>query len=140
MEAIMTISRYAASAAAIGAALLLAPSIGRATDAPKDATEAEEAIYRELDDLSRIEFIKTPLHLVVEYLRQVHRIPIKFDAKAVKEKKLATDVKVTQNITGKTLREALQLTLREFDMTFVVKDNALVIIPKEASEEKSTEK
>ena len=109
-------------------------------EAPKLVKDLEEKIQRELKQVSNQEWIKAPLRGVVGVISELHEIPIKIDAKALKEKDLTPDLKITILIQHKTLGEALQLMLRDFGLTYVVKDGALMITTKEAVQKKPADK
>lgn len=101
---------------------------------------AEERIFRALDDIATLEFIETPLADVVEFLKDAHNIPIEIDTKALDDVGLSTDVPVTRNLKGITLRSALRLMLRELDLTYMIRDEVLLITTPEEAETQLTTK
>jgi hypothetical protein len=101
---------------------------------------AEQAIFKALDDTTIMEFIETPLVDVIEVLKDSHKIPIEIDIKALDDVGLSTDVPVTRNLKGITLRSALRLMLREMDLTYVIRDEVLLITTPEEAESKLTTK
>jgi hypothetical protein len=101
---------------------------------------AEQKIFRSLDDIATLEFIETPLVDVIEVLKDAHQIPIEIDAKALDDVGLSPDIPVTRNLKGVTLRSALRLMLREMDLTYVVRDEVLLITTPEEAESKLTTK
>jgi Mg-chelatase subunit ChlD/uncharacterized membrane protein YgcG len=98
------------------------------------AGPAEQRIFKELDNVTRLEFIETPLADVVEYLKDTHQIPIEIDNKALDDVGLSTDVPVTRNLSGVTLRSALRLMLRELELTYMIQDEVLLITTPEEAE------
>jgi hypothetical protein len=101
---------------------------------------AEQRIFEALDDIATLEFIETPLADVIEVLKDSHQIPIEIDIKALDDVGLSTDVPVTRNLKGVTLRSALRLMLREMDLTYVIRDEVLLITTPEEAESKLTTK
>ena len=70
---------------------------------------------------------------IVKYLKDSD------DAKALGDVGIGTNTPVTKNIKGVTLRTALQLILRELGLTYVVKDEMLLVTtPEEAESELTT--
>jgi hypothetical protein len=95
---------------------------------------AEVKIIRALDDPTELEFIETPLQDVIEFLKTRHNIEIQLDKKALEEAAIATDTPITRNLKGVTLRSALRLMLREFDLTYVIRDEVLQITTRTAAD------
>ncbi|HEV7225051.1 MAG TPA: VWA domain-containing protein, partial [Pirellulales bacterium] len=98
-----------------------------------DLTEnnpSEAKIMAALDDKTELEFVDQPLSDVVEYLRERHEIEIQLDNKALADAGLGSDTPVTRNIKGITLRSALRLMLGEMDLTYVIRDEVLMITTK----------
>jgi CMP-N-acetylneuraminic acid synthetase len=100
----------------------------------------EETIQAELKKQTIQEWIKTPLKDVVGVISQQHKIPIKIDVKALQDKNLTPDLKITANSKGTTLRQALQSMLRDTGLTYVVKDGVLMITTRDAAKRKSESK
>jgi hypothetical protein len=69
-----------------------------------------------------------------------HEIPIKIDAKALKQNNLTPELKITTNIKGTNLGKALELMLRDAGLTYVVKDGVLIITTKDAAKRKPDDK
>ena len=101
---------------------------------PVELDAATVRIEEALADTTTMEFIETPLEDVVAYLKDLHGIEIQIDARALDEVGLGTDAPVTQNLKGISLRSALRLLLREFDLTFVIQDEVLLISTPEEQE------
>lgn len=94
---------------------------------PHIVDDAEEKIYFALNDDTRLEFIETPLDEVVDFLRDVHDINIELDTGELENAGIGTDVRITQNLKGISLRSALRLMLKDLDLTYVVRDEVLLI-------------
>ncbi len=80
---------------------------------------------------------ETPLADVLAYLAERHQIPIQLDRRALDEVGIATDTPVVRELRDITLRSALRLVLRDLNLTYVVKDEVLLVTTPEtaASEE-----
>ena len=90
-------------------------------------SSAEKKIRAALTDGTTLEFIETPLKDVVDYLKDLHGIEIQFDTKSLDGVGVSTDTPVTRNIKGVSLRSALNLILRDLNLTFVVRNEVLEI-------------
>ena len=94
----------------------------------------EAKIVAALDDKTELEFVDQPLSDVVDYLKERHGIEIQLDTKALTDAGLGSDTPVTRNIKGITLRSALRLMLSEMDLTYVIRDEVLMITSKTEAE------
>ncbi len=101
---------------------------------------AEEKIREALEENTNFEFIETRLSEVVDYLRDLHDIEIQIDQKALDDVGIGTDTPVTRNLKGIRLRSALRLMLRELDLTYVIRDEVLLITTPEEVENLLTTK
>jgi hypothetical protein len=88
---------------------------------------AEEKITKELSEPTEMEFIETPLQEAVDYLKDRHGIEIQLDSKALEEAGMGNDTPVTRTLKNITLRSALRLLLDTYDLTYVIKDEVLLI-------------
>jgi len=93
-----------------------------------------KAIEKALDQPTRLEFIETPLYDVVDYLRERHGIQIMVDHRALDMVGIPSDTPITVNIRKLPLRSALDLMLREFDLTWTVHCDVLLITTPEEAE------
>ncbi len=87
----------------------------------------ERKIREALAQPTQIEFVETPLKDVVDYLQDLHHIPIQFDAGALKEAGCDESTQVTKNLKGISLRSALKLVLDEVQLKYVVHHGVLLI-------------
>jgi hypothetical protein len=106
------------------------PSVISVTDDPITAK-----IRETLNQATSLDFVETPLCEAFQYLEDHHSIPIELDTRALDELGLATDSPLTRNLDGLTLRSALKLLLREFDLTYVIRDQVLLITSVDAAQE-----
>jgi hypothetical protein len=94
----------------------------------------EAAIERALASPTCIEFIDAPLSDVIDSLKDLHRIEIQFDKKALDDVGITDDTPVTKNLRGVSLRSALNLMLRDLNLTWTIKDEVLLITTPEEAE------
>ncbi|RCS54678.1 hypothetical protein DTL42_05995 [Bremerella cremea] len=95
---------------------------------------AEQKIFQQLDAETKIQFIDTPLEDVVNYLKTLHGIEIQIDNRALEDLSLTSDMPVTRNIEGISLRSALRLMLKELDLTYIVANEVLMITTQEEAD------
>jgi hypothetical protein len=81
-----------------------------------------------------MEFIETPLKDAIQILKDAHNIPIELDVKKLEEAGVNIDTPVTKNLSGITLRSALRLLLNDLELTYVVRDEVLLITTPEEAE------
>ena len=98
------------------------------------SSPAEAKIAAALLDKTDIDFTEQPLSDVIEYLKTRHEIEIQLDSKALADAGVGSDTTVTRSIKGITLRSALKLLLGELDLTYVIKDEVLMITTKTEAE------
>ncbi|HVC95853.1 MAG TPA: VWA domain-containing protein [Pirellulales bacterium] len=98
----------------------------KAVDLAKNSP-AEQKIAAALTDKTEFDFTDQPLTDVIEYLKAKHDIEIQLDGKALEDASVGTDTTVTRTIKGITLRSALRLLLSDLDLTYVIKDEVLLI-------------
>lgn len=75
------------------------------------------------------DFVETPLTDVCDYLREVHKIPIFVQRTQIKQGGIDLNTPITGQWKDMSLRSALELILRKPGLTFVARDEALVIMP-----------
>lgn len=86
-----------------------------------------------------LEFIETPLSEVVDWLKEQHKIPIEFDRKAMADVGIGTDTPVTRNLRDVSLAAILRRMLKDLDLTFVIRDDVLLLTtPEEMGAKLST--
>ena len=98
---------------------------------------AEKKIYDALDQkVDALEFRETPLRDVINQLKDKFDIPILADKKAFEDAGLDLDTTVvTQSVSGISLRSALRLILGEIDLTYLIKDEVMLITTKDKAAE-----
>lgn len=99
------------------------------------AGENEEKIRKALEDRTEMEFTETPLTLVLDYIKERHRIEIQPDAKALRDAGVdLSTTPITRNIRGITVRSALNLLLADLDMAYAIDNEVLLITTKDKAE------
>ncbi len=94
---------------------------------------SEARIRRELDAPTSMEFIETPLNEAVGYLKDLHGIEIQLDARALEQAGIFSDTPVTTELKGVSLRSGLRFLLRPLDLTYVIKDEVLLVTTLDAA-------
>ena len=85
--------------------------------------------------VEEFDFDQTPLNDVIEHLNKVHKINIVLDSKALEEVSLdPSTTPITKTLKGISLRSALKLTLSDHDLTYVIKDEVLLITTKDRAD------
>ena len=96
----------------------------------------EQEIQRALDTRITLEFINSPLGRAVEYIARELHINVTLDKKALDDIGLSEDTPVSVEATSVTLRSILTQMTRELELTFVMRDEALMITTPEEAESK----
>jgi hypothetical protein len=101
-------------------------------------TAGEEKIKKALLETTSIDFQNTPLFDAIDYLKTKHGIEIQFDNKALTDAAIGPSAPVTRSAKGIHLRSALRLLLDDFGLTWVVRDDVMLITTKEGADEMTT--
>ncbi|HET6884120.1 MAG TPA: VWA domain-containing protein, partial [Pirellulales bacterium] len=94
----------------------------------------EAKILAALDEKTELDFAEQPLTDVIDYLKQRHDIEIQLDQKALTDAGVGTDTPISRSIKGITLRSALKLLLSELDLTYIIRNEVLMITSKTEAE------
>jgi len=94
----------------------------------------KEAIERALAGTTKFEFVETPLSDVAAYLQELHKINVILDKKALEDIGVGTDTQITKSLSNVTLRSALKLLLREHNLTWIIRDEVLMITSREQAD------
>jgi hypothetical protein len=98
---------------------------GRSAGVPLTATE--KAIMKALGDSITVDFKNSKLEDVIDYFRTVTGVSFNVDKEALKDVEASYDSPVTFTGKGMALRTALRLILSGLGMTYVVKDQAILV-------------
>ncbi len=100
------------------------------------SSPSEERIVNALDDQTELSFSDTPLDQAIEYLADLHNIPIIIDEKALEDEGIAKDTPVPNlQLSGITLRSALKLMLEPLGLNYVIEDEVMKITTQAIAEE-----
>ncbi len=97
------------------------------------SAQSEAAIRIALHEATTMEFTETPLTDTVDYLKELHKIEIQLDTKALSDAGVAPDTAVNRNLKGISLASALKLMLNDLELTTVVTNGVLLITTPEAA-------
>lgn len=99
-----------------------------------DAKDWRADIASALEKNLSVEFDEQPLNEVVEYLRKQTGVVLLADTRAMDDVGLAYDVPVSAKLSDMPLRSLLRHLLKEFDLTWTVRDGVLLITTPEEAE------
>lgn len=88
---------------------------------------AEKNILAALEQPTECDFTQTPLTDVMDYFSSKHAIEIQIDSKALSENGIDESVPVTKHLKNVSLKSALRRILAELGITFVIRDEVLLI-------------
>ena len=104
-----------------------------------DAGPSFDRINQALDQPLKqagLDFTEEPLETVVNYLQSEYEIPIQLDVPALEDAGLTPDEQVTVNLQRISLRSAMRLLLKQLQLTYVIRNEVLMITtPEEAESE-----
>jgi hypothetical protein len=100
----------------------------------RDAVERIENVLNGPLNSLGLEFTDQPLVQVVEFLQVEYKIPIMIDKVALDEIGVGADEQVTVEIQGVSFAAGLRLMLRPLDLTYTIRDEALLITTHEEAE------
>jgi hypothetical protein len=101
---------------------------------PAPIGAAEKRILAALDEPMSLDVVEMPLRDVVLYLVDRHGVPLILLADKLEEASVGLDTPITKNLNGISLRSVLQLVLKDLELTYVLRDEALVITTPEDAE------
>lgn len=105
----------------------LLPTLDWPSEAEPRPGPREAAIQRALAATVDFDFDDTSLAELTRSLSRNYQIIVLADVKALEEENVAMELPITAHLPGLTLREALRVTLKPLDMTFMVRDEVLLL-------------
>ncbi|MEX2560737.1 MAG: hypothetical protein WD403_12525 [Pirellulales bacterium] len=108
-------------------------------DRPRDLTSepesspAQAAIKNALNEKTDIDFVDRPLTDMAEYLESRHKIEIELDRKALLDVGV-DNAGIRAHLSGISLGSALELILGPLELTYVIRDDVLLITSKTEAE------
>jgi hypothetical protein len=91
-----------------------------------------ERIEVELTKPTSVDFVEQPLRDALQYIAELHQIPIYIRKTKLEEASVQPDKPVTISLRGVPLRTALDLMLGELELTYFVKDVLIITTPEDA--------
>jgi hypothetical protein len=88
---------------------------------------AEQRILNELNKTTVLDAVEMPLKDLVNYLSDLHRIPIVLATKQLDQAGITPDTPITKTLRGVTLRSALRLALKDLELSYLVQDEVIQI-------------
>ena len=88
---------------------------------------AEQRILSELSKTTNLDVVEMSLKDVVNYLSDLHHIPIVLSTKKLDEAGISSDTPVTKTLRGVTLRSALRLLLKDLELSYLIQDEVIQI-------------
>ena len=123
------------SAIALGLCWTLTATLARAGEAVQPPWKPNEAkILAALDEKTELEFVDQPLSDVIDFLKERHGIEIQLDHNAMADENIGSDAPITKNVKGISLESALDLMLGDLKLTYVVRDEVLLMTSKDVAE------
>lgn len=110
------------------------PQVNWPQEAEPRAAGAEADIEQALDQPAEFDFEETPLRDVADKLRAQYGIDVQLDARALEDAGLGSDTPITRQVRDVSLRDGLKLLLGEFELTYVIRNEVLVITSKTEAE------
>ncbi|TWT78589.1 M56 family metallopeptidase [Neorhodopirellula pilleata] len=99
-----------------------------------DPSGVEAALRKGMSQKVTIEAMDEPLANVLASLKQDFGVPLFVDSQSLEELGMTPDIPVTISLKNVSLRSALRLMLRPFDLTYMIKDEVIQITTSEAAE------
>lgn len=136
-------SMLAVSAWADEAPQTAAAAVGAAKSPPTtchcsgDLSPSVERIKRVLSEplkSSGLEFSDEPLASIANFLQDEYGIPIQLDVPALEDAGMTQDEPLTVNLRSISLRSALRLMLKTKQLTYIIRDEVLIITTPEEAE------
>lgn len=101
---------------------------------PARVSLAERRILAALDEPANLDVVEMPLKDVVLYLVERHGIPLILMADKLDEASVGLDVPITKSFKDISLRSVLRLMLKDLELTYCLRDEALLLTTPEDAE------
>jgi hypothetical protein len=100
-----------------------------------EPSELEQRIEQALAQRTTMNFTEAELGEVIAQLKRDHDIEIQLDKQALEEMDLGSDTMVTCVVKDVSLRSALRIMLRPLELTYIIRDEVLLITSQQVAEE-----
>ena len=97
-------------------------------------TLSEERILVALEEPTEMTFTETPLQDAVDYLKHRHKIEMQLDNLALEDAAIGSDSPITRTVNDVKFKSGLELLLRDMDLTYIIKNEILMITTKDKAE------
>ena len=100
------------------------------SESSQKKSKGEQKLTAALDRQTTLEFSDNTLKEVVDFIQQLHNIPIRLDTNALEDAGLDEDTRLSLVVSGVTLRSALTQMLKDVngtELTFTIEDEVLKI-------------
>ena len=98
--------------------------------------EQHAPLYAVLDEPIQMQFLGTPLREVVDFIAEIHKVPIFLDAPVLSYAGTTGEEEITIDVNGIKLRSAFQLMLdsvNDVPLDVVIRDGAIWVTTKDAA-------
>ncbi|WP_146460007.1 DUF4974 domain-containing protein [Rubripirellula tenax] len=106
----------------------------KVTGKTTEGLTAEQSIRKKLSLVGEGAFVDKPLREAVAELSQAYDVPILVDVRSLEEIGLSATEPVNLSLTGVSLRSFLTLMLRDLELTYMIKNEILIVTTIEAAE------
>jgi hypothetical protein len=110
----------------------------KAIPIPMHFSDMELRIRAELEREASVDFVEQPLKDVAIYLSDRHDIPVILAADKLQEASVDFNTPITKTLRGISLHSALRLILKDLELSYIIRDQALVITTPEDAERERT--
>ena len=93
----------------------------------RESSEAQVRIETILDTPANFDYLDMPFSEVIEDISYTYQLPIVLDRGPLDDYGLDTASPVNSNLSGISVRSALRLLLREMELSYMIRDEVLVI-------------
>jgi hypothetical protein len=87
-----------------------------------------------LAERTSLDPVETPLNDIVRHVVDRHRVPLLLDVRRINDAGISLDTPITKRVRNISLQSALRLMLNELELTFVLRDDVIVITTPEQAE------
>ncbi len=103
------------------------PANGAVIAKVAERASAGQSIRQALQTKADFNFIETPLADVVKSLKEVTKLEVQLDLRALSDVGINTDVAITFSAKNMPVQTAMKLLLKQLELTWITKDNVLLI-------------
>jgi hypothetical protein len=96
----------------------------------------EQKILASLSKPTTVEFLDLPLEDCITFIKEYHALNIWLDKAALTDEGVALDQPITLKLAGVSLRSVLNLVLQPVQLTYVIEDDVMKIMPENRARKK----